>query len=264
MNILETIVKYKRAEVKHRKSLMSISTLETFPFFSRDTLSLKTSLLDRSGTGIIAEFKRKSPSKGVINDEADVFGVTRGYAQHGASALSVLTDEHFFGGGFEDMFAAKNNHVPVLQKDFIVDLYQLTEAKAHGADAILLIAACLTPAEVKELAGRAKELGLEVLLEIHEEEELDHICEDTGIIGINNRNLKDFKVDMERSLALAEKIPAGKLRVAESGIDSVETIALFRQKGFDGFLIGEHFMKQPDPAMAFSEFISLLKKHYAP
>jgi len=238
---------------------MRISELEKGFYFERKTLSLKESLETGSRTGIIAEFKRRSPSKGIINDKVDVIDVTTAYTENGASALSVLTDEKFFGGRDEDLVESRINDIPILRKDFIVDEYQLVEAKSIGADVILLIAACLSPAEVKRLAAFAKNLGLEVLLELHAEEELNHICDDTTVIGINNRNLKTFDVDIERSLRMAEKIPLSKLKIAESGISSVENILLFKHNGFHGFLIGENFMKAADPTIAFDDFVNQLK-----
>ena len=259
MDILEQIIEYKKEEVKSKKSKVKTVELEKRDLFSRSALPLKDFLLDKSRTGIIAEFKRRSPSKGIINPDVDVIEVTKGYAENGASCLSVLTDEHFFGGSDEDLIKARINEVPILRKDFIIDEYQLIEAKSIGADVILLIAACLTVAEVKQLATFAKNLGLEVLLELHAEEELGHICDETNIIGINNRNLKTFEVDIERSLRMAEKIPFPKFKVAESGISSVNDLLLFKQHGFDGFLIGENFMKATNPTIAFAEFVKQLK-----
>ena len=258
MNILDKIIAQKRIEVEQRKAAKSIAELELSPFYERSVLSLKQFLLDDSKTGIIAEFKRKSPSKGVINGNADVVEVTRAYAKYGASGLSVLTDELFFGGSTEDLIKARVNNIPLLRKDFIVDEYQIVEARAMGADVILLIAACLTPAEVKRLAGFANSLQLEVLLELHDEEELEHICDETVLVGINNRNLKTFAVDIERSLAMAKRIPAGKVKIAESGIYSPENIRLFKDHGFRGFLIGENFMKEANPAQAFEQFVKAL------
>ena len=259
MNILETIIEHKKSEVRRRKSEVRIDELEKRTMFTRPILSLKDFLLDKSKTGVIAEFKRRSPSKGIINDQVDVEKVTKGYADNGASCLSVLTDEKFFGGSDEDLLKARINEVPILRKDFIFDEYQLGEAKSLGADVILLIAACLAPAEVKSLAVFAKNLGLEVLLELHAEEELEHICDETTVIGINNRNLKTFDVDIERSLRMAEQIPLPKLKIAESGIRSVDDILLFKRHGFHGFLIGENFMKAHDPTIAFAEFVRQLK-----
>jgi len=260
MNILDTIIEYKKKEVEKRKKEISVATLEGAEYFERKTLSLREFLLKEEKTGIIAEFKRKSPSKGIINDKADVAEVTRGYAMNGASCLSVLTDEHFFGGSDEDVRRARVNTIPILRKEFIIDEYQVTEAKSIGADVILLIAACLSAKEVKRLASFAKQLGLSVLLELHDENELDHVCDDTDIVGINNRNLKTFVVDIERSLRMAERIPAGKIKVAESGISTPENIILFKENGFNGFLIGEHFMKEKDPTIAFARFVQQLKQ----
>jgi len=258
MNILDKIIAHKRIEVEQRKAVTSMEQLEQSPSYGRKVLSLKQFLLDDSKTGIIAEFKRKSPSKGIINGNADVVEVTSAYAKYGASGLSVLTDETFFGGSTEDLIKARVNNIPLLRKDFIVDEYQIAEAKAMGADVILLIAACLTPAEVKRLAQFANSLQLEVLLELHDEEELAHICDETVLVGINNRNLKTFAVDIERSLAMAKRIPAGKVKIAESGISSPENIRLFKAHGFRGFLIGENFMKEANPAGAFEQFVKAL------
>ncbi|HVZ57286.1 MAG TPA: indole-3-glycerol phosphate synthase TrpC [Chitinophagaceae bacterium] len=259
MNILETIIAHKRQEVAQRKAHTPVSRLEHRPGFSRTPLSLRRYLLDEGRTGIIAEFKRKSPSRGIIHATADVVTVTRGYAAHGASALSVLTDETFFGGSDEDLVSARVNDLPLLRKDFVIDEYQVLEARSLGADAILLIAACLSPDQVKSLATLARSLGLEVLLELHAEEELGHVCEQTDIVGINNRDLKTFVVDTERSLAMARRLPADKIKVAESGIHSPDTIILFRENGFRGFLIGENFMKEADPTIAFALFVEQLK-----
>ena len=260
MNILDTIIEYKKGEVEKRKEEVTVAALERSEFFERNTLSLREFLLNKEKTGIIAEFKRKSPSKGVINDKVDVIDVTKGYADNGASCLSVLTDEYFFGGHDDDLKKARVNTIPILRKEFIIDEYQLIEAKSIGADVILLIAACLTTKEVKRLAAFAKQLGLSVLLELHDESELEHVCDDTDIIGINNRNLKTFAVDIERSLKMAERIPAGKIKVAESGISTIENILLFKENGFHGFLIGENFMKEKDPTIAFARFVQQLKQ----
>jgi indole-3-glycerol phosphate synthase len=259
MNILETIIERKKYEVGKQKSEAGVADLQGSEFFSRPCLSLEKALLDENGTGIIAEFKRKSPSKGTINDKADVLEITKAFVENGASGLSVLTDAIFFGGSNNDLVKARINQVPVLRKDFIIDEYQIVEAKSIGADVILLIAACLTPAEVKKLAVFTKSIGMEALLELHDENELEHISDETNLIGINNRNLKTFEVDIERSLKMAEKIPADKIKIAESGIDSVENILKFKEHGFKGYLIGELFMKQADPGKAFKEFVSGLK-----
>jgi indole-3-glycerol phosphate synthase len=259
MNILEAIIERKKVEVEERKAQMPVEVLCQSELYTRPRLSLKQFLLDETKTGIIAEFKRRSPSKGSINEHADVAEVTSAYTNYGASCLSVLTDELFFGGSTNDLIKARINPIPILRKDFIIDEYQIEEARAMGADVILLIAACLTPADVKRFSVYAKQLGLEVLLELHAEDELEHICNETEIIGINNRDLKTFTVDIERSLRMARQLPANKLKVAESGIRSVEDILLFRQNGFQGFLIGENFMKEENPAQAFANFVTELK-----
>jgi indole-3-glycerol phosphate synthase len=260
MNILEKIIEHKTKEVERNKKLIPVEELMQGKFFKRPTFSLKRSLSGESKSGIIAEFKRRSPSRGDINVHADVTNVTAAYTTHGASCLSILTDAEFFGGFAEDLHNARVNAVPILRKDFIIDEYQLTEAKAMGADVILLIAACLSPGRVKELASFAKQLDLEVLLEIHHEGELKHICDETELVGVNNRDLKTFSVDISRSIELSRKIPAGKIKIAESGIDSPETIKILKEAGFKGFLIGERFMKEEDPSSAFAQFVQQLKK----
>lgn len=259
MNILETIIEQKKIEVADRKQQTPVVVLEQMEWFSKIPFSLRKFLLDGNKTGIIAEFKRKSPSKGWINADADTGAVTTAYTQHGASGLSVLTDEKFFGGSLDDLKKARINNIPVLRKDFIVDTYQVLEAKAVGADVILLIAANLTPRQVKILASTAKNLGLEVLLEIHNEEELEHICDEVDIVGVNNRNLKTFEVSIETSVYLAGLIPADKIKISESGISDAKTIQELKKYDYKGFLIGENFMKAPDPAIAFAAFVEQLK-----
>ncbi len=254
MNILEQIIAYKKIEVAERKQIVSEELLMQTEYFNRTCFSLIENFSNHSTTGIIAEFKRKSPSKGFINELADVVDVTTGYTKAGAVCLSVLTDHHFFGGSTADLVGARVNEIPILRKDFIIEKYQIVEAKAIGADVILLIAAVLTKTEVKELSAFAKGLGLEVLLELHDENELDHICDDTILIGINNRNLKDFRVDINASLNMAKKIPASKIKIAESGISEASMIKTFKEAGFKGFLIGETFMKESNPALAFDTF----------
>ncbi len=260
MNILDKIIEYKRKEVQKSKATVSIDELKQAELYDRKTFSLKQFLLDGSMTGIIAEFKRRSPSKGIINDKADVAEVTRAYTNNGAACLSVLTDMEFFGGSADDIRKARVNAIPILRKDFIIDEYQLIEAKAMGADVILLIAACLTAGRVKELALSAKSLQLEVLLEIHTEDELQHICDEVDIVGVNNRDLKTFHVDINRSIELSKKIPDDKIKIAESGIDNIETINIFKEAGFKGFLMGEKFMKAVDPGSAFKQFVQQLKQ----
>jgi len=260
MNILDKIVAYKKEEVKRLESKVSVEELKQTELFATKTLSLREFLSDKTNTGIIAEFKRKSPSKGIINGNADVVKVTNAYSRFGASGLSVLTDENFFGGSKEDLIKARVNNTPVLRKDFMIDAYQFYEAKAIGADVILLIAACLTQTQVKEFAALSKVLGLEVLLEIHNEEELEHICDDIDLVGVNNRNLKTFDVNINTSLQLFPHIPKDKLAISESGISNVDTIVMLKQAGFKGFLIGENFMKEDDPGAAFEKFVVQLKK----
>lgn len=254
MNILDKIIAQKKIEVEKRKSNKSIKDLEDGPFYKNETLSFKDFLLRDDKTGIIAEFKKRSPSKGIINNTSTVEEVTTAYAKYGASAISILTDEEFFGGSLDDLVAATINEVPLLRKDFIIDEYQLVESKAYGAEIILLIAACLTKEEVKTLASFAKNIGLNVLLEIHNEEELDHICNGVDVVGINNRDLKTFTVDINRSIELSKMLPEGTIKISESGIDDVSTVHLLKQHGFNGFLIGEKFMKEKNPGEAFRDF----------
>ncbi len=258
-NILDEIVAVKERQVEFEKEETPVSEWEKQPFFNRPSFSLRSALLDKNKTGIIAEFKRKSPSKGIINDKVSVEEVTKAYTAQGASGLSVLTDRAFFGGTNDDLEQARTNDLPILRKDFIIDEYQVVQAKAIGADVILLIAACLSPARVKRYAAFAKGTGLEVLLEIHDETELGHICDEVDMVGVNNRDLKSFKVDINTSLRIINKIPTSKVAIAESGISDVETIVTLRQAGFKGFLIGEKFMKEADPGKAFAEFVEGLK-----
>jgi indole-3-glycerol phosphate synthase len=260
MNILDKIVINKKREVLAAKRRTSYTKLEESDFFHRDCYSFKDFLLDPGRTGIIAEFKRKSPSKGVINDRVSVKAVTNGYATAGASALSVLTDRNFFMGKKADLVAARQaNSIPILRKDFMIDEYQIIEAKSLGADIILLIAAILTPAEIQTLASLAKNLGLNVLLEVHNLEELERsINPNLDAIGVNNRNLADFTVSVETSYKLAPYIPSEFLKISESAISNPETIKQLKTAGFNGFLIGENFMKQDDPGLAMQEFVKEL------
>ena len=260
MNILETIVARKKLEVENSKKNKSIAELEKGPFFKNETLSFKDYLLRTDKTGIIAEFKRKSPSRGIINDTSNVAEVTTAYCQHGASGISILTDTDFFGGSLQDLLAATINDVPLLRKDFMIDEYQLLESKAYGAEVILLIAACLSVEDVRKLAGFAKNIGLNVLLEIHNEKELEHICDEVDVVGVNNRDLTTFVVDINCSIDLAGKIPGDKMKISESGIDSVVTIMELKKYGYNGFLMGEQFMKQIDPGVAFKKFTDALNK----
>lgn len=260
MNILEQIKQHKIAEVNTKKSLYPIKLLEQSPYYESTCVSMKKYLRDNNRSGIIAEFKRKSPSKGDINKYANVQDVTLGYMQAGAAALSVLTDEYFFGAKKDDLQTARKfNYCPILRKDFIVDEYQIIEAKSMGSDVILLIAKMLTPQEIKSFTASAKSLGLEVFLEFHNEEEIKNISDaNFDLAGINNRNLNSFEVEVENSIRLAELLPSNVLRIAESGIESAKTIKQLKKNGFQGFLIGEYFMRNSNPAEKCKELIKQL------
>jgi indole-3-glycerol phosphate synthase len=262
MNILDQIIEHKRKEVSDRKSLYPVKLLEQSIYFSSPTVSLKKYVQRKDLTGIIAEFKRKSPSKGIINAYAPVERTTIGYMQAGASALSVLTDKHFFGGSNDDLvLVRKFNFCPILRKDFTIDEYQIIEAKSIGADAILLIAAVLSPVESKSLASFAHSLGLEVLLEVHDEYELKQNLEvGADLIGVNNRNLKTFDVSIEISKQLASLIPNSVVKVSESGISKPETVIELKKYGYEGFLMGENFMKHSQPEVAAMDFVQELRK----
>lgn len=256
MTILEQILATKRQEVSARKKEIPYQSLLDSPHFQRKRFSMRQAL-EASNYGIIAEFKRKSPSKGFIHQHAVVGDVVSGYVQSGASACSVLTDSVYFGGSPEDLQQARKMvDVPLLRKDFIIDTYQIAEAAAWGADVILLIAAALTPGECETLAGAAHSMGLEVLLEVHQASELDWICADVDIVGVNNRNLSTFATDIYTSFELAKQIPASCMKISESGISSIETIKALREAGYRGFLIGECFMKENRPDLALKKFIS--------
>lgn len=255
MNILDKIIERKKQEIEDLKSTISLQQLKDSEFFGRKTLSLKETL--KSKSGIIAEFKRQSPSKGTINNQALPIEVVSAYENFGASAVSILTDQIFFGGLFEDILNVRNHiSIPILRKDFMIDEYQFYEAKSLGADIILLIAACLSPSQVLEFTELAQELDLEVLLEIHSEDELKHINKNIDFVGINNRNLKDFKVNLQHSVNLKNQLPEEVLSIAESGIYSEQDFKFLKEKGFDGFLMGEYFMKNENPGKKFCEFIS--------
>lgn len=257
-NILQTIVAKKKEEVFQKKS--EDRKISKQSFLNRNCISLKDAIIN-SETGVIAEFKRRSPSKGNINISVDVKKTTQGYINAGASALSVLTDRTFFGGENEDLIAAREaNNCPILRKDFIIDETQIIEAKEIGADAILLIASILTPSETKKLAKFAKEHQLEVLLEIHTKEELNRINDFIDIVGVNNRNLNDFTVSIERSIELSNYIPKEFLKISESGLNSPEDILRLKESGYGGFLMGERFMAEKDPGLACKNFIKQLKK----
>lgn len=248
MHILQTIVNTKKKEVAERKSATPIKELESSPLFSRETLSLSAHLRDENRHGIIAEFKRRSPSKPSINLDADVTITTTSYARSGASALSVLTDTDYFGGSNSDLTTARDaNELPILRKDFIIDEYQVLEARSIGADAILLISEILTKGEVKILSNLAHSLGMEVLIEMHHINQLDKVHEDIQNVGINNRDLDTFKTDLQTSIKAYDALPDHMVKVAESGIRTPEDVRLLKEKGFQGFLIGEMFMKTAEP-----------------
>ena len=260
MNILNKIIDYKRPLLNEKKELIPIKLLEKSIYFNTPVVSMKEYLQRPNASGIIAEFKRKSPSKGDINKYACVEDVTLGYMQAGASALSVLTDSNFFGGKNEDLtIARKYNYCPILRKDFIFDEYQIFEAKSIGADIILLIAEVLNKEEINHLSGIAKNIGLEILLEIHSKDQLSKLNDNIDIIGINNRNLKTFDVSIENSKILSEFIPQNIIKISESGIHSPDDIIELKKYGYKGFLIGERFMKTPRPHQACKTFIDQLK-----
>jgi indole-3-glycerol phosphate synthase len=261
MNILDEIIAYKKTEVADRKSLYPVKLLEQSVYFSTQPVSLKKYIQREDKSGIIAEIKRKSPSKGVINPYVSVERTSIGYMQAGASALSVLTDKNFFGGSNDDLTTARKfNFCPILRKDFTIDEYQIIEGKSIGADAILLIAAVLDTSQLKQLATFAHSFGLEVLLEVHNEEELKASA-DAGadLIGVNNRNLKTFELSVEVSKRLAPMMPLTVVKVSESGIESVNTIIELRKYGYEGFLMGQNFMQHSRPEAACREFIEELR-----
>lgn len=262
MTILDKIINFKKQEVAKIKAEVPVKKLVESPNFKRQPISLKKSLLDPYSTGIIAEFKRQSPSKGIINDKATVTEVTNGYLDANVAAQSILTDTSFFGGTMADLMEARaiNNQKPILRKDFVVDGFQIVEAKAIGADVILLIATCLTAQELKNYGQLANDLGLDVLYEVHSQQDLDKIGDlDNKIIGINNRNLKTFEVDLEHSIKLANQIPSSTIKVSESGISNPRIITGLKEYGFQGFLIGENFMKTENPGEACKDFIAQIR-----
>ena len=260
MTILDKIIARKKEEVAAAKAAVSIKDLEDSKYFELECPSLQAFLLDPSKTGIIAEFKRQSPSKGIINDTALVPDVTKGYEAAGASGISILTDTDFFGGCYADLSLGRDSvEIPILRKDFMIDTYQVYEAKSMGASAILLIAAVLTDARARELGSLAKAMGMDVLMEVHNRQELDLVNPYVDIVGVNNRDLKTFTVSLERSVELASHMPANTVKISESGIYTIEDIKYLRSHGFQGFLIGENFMREADPAKACIEFCAKLK-----
>ena len=260
MDILEKIIADKSREVALKKAIIPVSQLENSVLFNSRTHSL-SKLLQNSSSGIIAEHKRKSPSKQTINSSFTVEEVVKGYQNAGVCGISVLTDMKYFGGSLDDLLLARASvTIPLLRKEFIIDEYQLIEAKAHGADVILLIAAVLTRQEIKYLSEFAQSLGLEVLLEVHNEEELQKaIMPSLNMIGVNNRNLKTFEVSLSYSKELASLIPNEFVKISESGISNVAAVKELQQFGYQGFLIGENFMKTENAGFAASEFIKQLQ-----
>jgi indole-3-glycerol phosphate synthase len=261
MDILDKIIADKRREVALKKEVVPVSYLEQSFLFNRQTSSLKAQLKGKKA-GIIAEHKRRSPSRSVINQGLSIQDVARGYAEAGAAGISILTDGKYFGGSLEDLQLARAMvSTPLLRKEFIIDEYQLLEAKANGADVILLIAAVLDTPDIRKLSVFAKSLGLEVLLEVHNKGELQRsLMPSLDLLGVNNRNLKTFEVSLETSKKLAPLIPGDFIKVSESGISSPAAVTELCQAGFSGFLVGELFMKSEDPAQSACDFINAIEK----
>jgi indole-3-glycerol phosphate synthase len=258
-DILNKIVHRKREEVAERKKKMSETQLESTPHFHKPRFSLSRFLVERSG--IIAEFKRKSPSKPMINLQAISSEIVPKYEKAGASASSILTDIDFFGGSDEDLINVRPLvNIPILRKDFMIDPYQIIESKALGADVILLIAEILTKSEVEEMAKLATGLGMEILLEVHTADQLKKYHESIRNVGVNNRNLKTFVTDIRFSIDILPQIPNGVMKVSESGIDNTQTVIELKKAGYEGFLIGENFMKTDNPGAACAEFINVVNK----
>lgn len=259
-DILSEIIGNKRCEVAFQKQTISLEQLQESLGDLPPTRSMKKALT-HSESGIIAEFKRRSPSKGWIREEALPEVIVPAYATAGAAALSILTDEKFFGGSLRDIRTARHLvDLPIIRKEFIIDAYQLYQARLIGADAVLLIAAALSPEQCNELTAQAHALGMEVLLELHSSEELSYISKETDMIGINNRNLGSFHTDIENSFRLAELLPKESIWVSESGISSPETVIRLREAGFKGFLIGETFMRNHEPGEMLHRFIHSIEK----
>ena len=256
MKILDKIVRDKKLEVDRLSSNSSIKELESSSLFSRQCVSLKDSILKSSG-GIICEFKRRSPSNNNINYKSNISEVVKGYQKAGAAGLSILTNKQYFDGDIQDTLEIRDiASIPILRKEFIISEYQIIETKSIGSDAILLIASILSKEEIKNYSSLAKELGLEVLFEIHDAKELEKISgENIDIIGVNNRNLDTLEIDLQNSVDLYNKIPNSFVKISESGISKVESILRLREVGYQGFLIGENFMKTDDPFESAYNFI---------
>ena len=256
MKILDKIVRDKKLEVDKLSSNSSIKELESSSLFSRQCISLKDSILKSTG-GIICEFKRRSPSNNNINYKSNISEVVKGYQKAGAAGLSILTDKQYFDGDIQDILEIRDiSSIPILRKEFIISEYQIIEAKSIGSDAILLIASILSKEEIKNYSSLAKDIGLEVLFEIHNAEELEKMSGDNiDIIGVNNRNLDTLEIDLQNSVNLYSKIPNSYVKISESGISKVESILKLREVGYQGFLIGENFMKTDDPFESANNFI---------
>ena len=261
MTILDRITEFKKIEVARRKEKTPLALLQDSAEYNRERKSLCRAIRDSKNYGIIAEFKRKSPSQQDINVAADPAAITGAYERAGASAISCLTDQEFFGAQATDIdFVRRTVSLPVIRKDFIVDPYQIYEAKAMGADAILLIASSLSATQIDDYANLASELGLESLCEVHNEEEAAKVSSNVDVVGINNRNLKDFSVSIATSLELAELLPPSIVRISESGIDDPQSVIKLRRAGYEGFLIGTHFMRAQDPGRELAAFIADVKR----
>lgn len=260
MTILEQIIQTKRQHLDYQKATYSYAALENRQFFSRSTLSLKANLLAPNSSGIIAEFKRQSPSEGVIHTQPERDKISSGYAKAGAAGMSILTDQPYFNGTNEDLIRVRQQvDLPLLRKDFIIDEFQIVEAKSLGADVVLLIAAVLNRTQIIQFTKLAHSLGLEVLLEVKNKEELERcLHNDCELIGVNNRDLRTFNVNFKKADELAEFIPKSIIKVAESGIDNPYAVRLLQVYGYRGFLIGSHFMRQQHPASACRAFIKEL------
>ena len=258
-HILDEIVAFKRMEVGASKTKASLDELQGSRYYTRHCASLVAALTEAKSSGIISEFKRKSPSKGWIHAQADVSQIVKAYDLAGVAGISCLTDNNFFGGSKADFEAARHStKKPILRKEFIIDSYQIHESKAMGADVILLIASILKAEEIKEYTDLAHELGMEVLLELHDKKELERIYDKADLIGVNNRNLKTFHVSIEHSLSMKKDLPNSSVLVSESGLNEVEKVQELYEKGYRGFLMGEYFMKDDAPGKTAKEFISKL------
>ena len=265
MSILEEIIAYKSLELKKQREFVPIKDLEKSHYFHRKTISMKAALQREDKVGIIAEIKRSSPSQGVINHRVDVEKLTKDYLHSGASALSVLTDYKYFGGTIDDLkIARKNSQSPILRKEFIIDEYQLIQSKSIGADCILLIASAISEKRCKQLARFAKKIGLEIVLEVHSKKEIEsHLSEEVDIVGVNNRNLHNFTTSIQQSIELATYIPDEYVKISESGIRNASSIIELTRHGFEGFLIGTHFMNHAQPELACEALVHEVLKMLA-